>query len=171
MYMTFFVDSDADVMCLQDLGVGSNVTPAAVQKLFGDHGVWVAGERDNPRCSVGIVTHRRLVVGKVLRDKRTSRAVGVVLKGIGATRLLVVSVLMPTGLDQCPIDGADADLESGRVPSQGRMKRDEAECVRRVVNEWKAEYPAAIVMGTSKEFALAVAPWFLACRWIDKGEN
>lgn len=128
-----------DFACLQETGISGSKPPPALRDLVVQagysilvHGAGEDDEKDTEFISVAVVAASSWQVGTVKRDPH-GRALGVVLKREGF-ELLVVSVLMPTGLDTTPFDSANG-------------KRAVALEVTTTIEEWKREYPMHIIGG------------------------
>ena len=99
-----FVSSDADFMCLQEVGTWSDVTPPIVAKRFErDASVYTCGQRvtEDPGSSgVMIIVRHGWVVEKL--DRHPSGRLMIVSATQGVCRVTVACAYMPSGLDNAP---------------------------------------------------------------------
>ena len=126
-----FVSSDADFMCLQEVGTWSDVTPPIVAKRFErDASVYTCGQRvtEDPGSSgVMIIVRHGWVVEKL--DRHPSGRLMIVSATQGACRVTVACAYMPSGLDNAP-----------RVPRDGWGRASEVLYNKRLLAQEVYDY-------------------------------
>jgi exonuclease III len=131
---------DNDFACVQETGVSGDITPASLEEVFKNCTVCLHGPEDSsnshPHNSLAIIVKDSWSIGAVLRGG-AGRCMAVAISQ-GSWKCLIVSVLMPTGLDQIPGCSSTA-------------KRLEAQRVADTVYRWTREYREFVVMGDFNE--------------------
>ena len=141
-----WLDAGTTVVAVQEAGVRSDTTPPPIRDGLFPHTSLFTNDTTTRSGvqSVGLVVHESWRVDHVKRLPASSRLIGAEIRRKG-TVALVVSVLLPPGLDFCPPKPpSPADSDEVRVR---KTNLAEARLILDTVQMWAAPYDLVIVLG------------------------